>query len=139
MTYPIKYGLTNLGLPLVAVEINQQNLCFLLDTGSNKNLLDQKVYEYFNESVEVLGESSIIGLEGNVKATPTIRLRFNFENQTFTTNFNVFDSSAAFGAIERESDIQIHGILGNEFFIENEWIIDFEKQQVYSEKVTIAT
>ena len=134
MQQKISYGLQKTGLPLIVVEIAQQNLCFLLDTGSNKNLIDQRVYEYFKEQVEAVGSSTILGLEGKKLDTPIVKLSFNFENHSYSTNFNVFDSTNAFGAIEKESDIQIHGILGNEFFIENEWVLDFEKLSIYSGK-----
>jgi len=134
LNFPLSYGLQKTGLPLIVIEINQQNLCFLLDTGSNKNLIDQRVYEFFKEQVETVGSSTILGLEGNKLDTPIINLSFNFENHSYSTNFNVIDSSNAFGAIEKESDIQIHGILGNEFFIENEWVLDFEKLTVSSGK-----
>lgn len=131
---PISYGLNKTGLPLLVVEINQQNLCFLLDTGSNKNLIDQRVYEFFKEQVETVGSSTILGLEGNKQDSKVIKLSLSINNHSYSTNFNVFDSTNAFGTIEEESDIQIHGIIGNEFFIENEWIIDFEKLTVYSTK-----
>ena len=134
LKFPISYGLQKTGLPLIVVEINQQNLCFLLDTGSNKTLIDQRVYEFFKEQVEAVGSSTILGLEGNKLDTHIVKLSFKFEGHSYSTNFNVFDSTNAFGAIEKESDIQIHGIIGNEFFIENEWIIDFEKLMVYSGK-----
>lgn len=132
LIFPLSYGLTKTGLPLIVVEINQHNLCFLLDTGSNKNLLDQKVYDYYKEEIEAVGSGEIFGLDGDKFATTIIKLSFNFENHSYTTNFNVFDSKDSFAAIEKESDIQIHGILGNEFFIENEWVIDFEKLTLYS-------
>ena len=132
--FPLTHGIQKTGLPLIVIEINQQNLCFLLDTGSNKNLIDLRVYEFFKEQFETVGSSTILGLEGNKLDTPIINLSFNFENHSYSTNFNVIDSSSAFGAIEKESDIQIHGILGNEFFIENEWVLDFEKLMVYSGK-----
>lgn len=128
----LTYGIKKTGLPLIVVNINQHNLCFLLDTGSNKNLLDQKVYDYFKEEIEAVGSGEIFGLDGDKFATTIIKLSFNFENYSYTTNFNVFDSKDSFAAIEKESDIQIHGILGNEFFIENEWVIDFEKLTLYS-------
>lgn len=130
--YPISYSLKKIGLPLIVVNINQHNLCFLLDTGSNKNLLDQKVYDYFKEEIEAVGSGEIFGLDGDKFSTTIIKLSFNFENHSYTTNFNVFDSKDSFAAIEKETDIQIHGILGNEFFIENEWVIDFEKLTLYS-------
>jgi len=130
----INYGLQQSGLPLIVAEINQHNLCFLLDTGSNKNLIDQRVYEYFKEHLESIGNSSIFGLDGNKTETPVIKLSFSFENYSYSTKFSVFELEKSFGAIEQESDIQIHGILGNEFFIENGWVIDFDKLTLYSSK-----
>lgn len=132
LNFPIIYGLKKTGLPLIVAEIYKQNLCFLLDTGSNKNLIDQRVYEYFKEHLESVGSNSILGLDGNKAETPIIKLSFNFEKSSYSTKFSVFDLEKSFGAIEKESDIQIHGILGNEFFIENGWIIDFEKLTLYS-------
>jgi len=129
---PISFGLRKIGLPLIVVNVYQQNLCFLLDTGSNKNLLDQKVYDYFKEKIKAVGSGEMFGLDGNKFVTTIIKLSFNFENHSYTTNFNIFDSKDSFTTIEKKSDIQIHGILGNEFFIENEWIIDFEKLTLYS-------
>jgi len=99
INYPISYGLKKTGLSLIVVEINQQNLCFLLDTGSNKNLLDQRVYEYFKEEIEAVGSGQIFGLDGDKFATTIIKLSFNFENHSYTTNFNVFDSKDSFAAI----------------------------------------
>ena len=37
----------------------------------------------------------------------------------------------SFDEIKTESGVQIHGILGSQFFVKHEWIIDFEKQSVY--------
>ena len=69
MTYktniPINYGLLHSGLPLIVVEIKNQNLCFLLDTGSNKNLIDKRVSEFFRNEFVSVGEGKTIGIEGN--------------------------------------------------------------------------
>lgn len=121
----LSYGLNKTGLPLIVIQINQQYLCFLLDTGSNKNLIDQRVFEYFKGYFETVGNGSIFGLDGNKTETPIVKLDFNFESNTYSAKFSVIDLEKSFGTIEKESEIQIHGILGNEFFIENEWIIDF--------------
>ena len=99
LKFQLSYGIKKTGLPLIVVEINQHNLCFLLDTGSNKNLLDQRVYEYFKEGVEAVGSGKIFGLDGDKFATTIIKLSFNFENHSYTTNFNVFDSKDSFAAI----------------------------------------
>jgi len=36
--------------------------------------------------------------------------------------------------VQDETGIQIHGVLGVQFLIENKWIIDFEQMRVTNEK-----
>ena len=37
----------------------------------------------------------------------------------------------AFSSIKNESGIEVHGILGNNFLVENKWIIDYGKFEIY--------
>jgi len=134
ITYPLNYGLSKTGLPLIAVELQGKNLCFLIDTGATLNLLDKRVYDYFNDKLpHQLNKSlktanfGIDGIETNAKRA---EIEFLFESYTFTTKFTIFDISIAFDKVEEESGIQIHGILGNEFLLENEWIIDYDKKVI---------
>lgn len=39
-------GLPQVGLPLLIVKAQAKHLCFLLDTGSNINVLDKRVAEF---------------------------------------------------------------------------------------------
>jgi hypothetical protein len=134
MTYktniPINYGLLHSGLPLIVVEIKNQNLCFLLDTGSNKNLIDKRVSEFFRNEFVSVGEGKTIGIEGNHQENKIIKLDFKISNNQHTGRFYVSELNNTFAIIEQESDIQIHGILGNEFLIENEWILDFKNLNI---------
>ena len=43
-------ALSEIGLPTIIVEAQAKNLCFLLDTGSNINVLDKRVAEFFQLS-----------------------------------------------------------------------------------------
>ncbi|MEA4981544.1 MAG: hypothetical protein VB066_02395 [Paludibacter sp.] len=131
-SFPMSHGLKKVGLPLIVTEINQHNLCFLLDTGSNKNLIDQRVFEFFKDHFEPVGNNSILGIDGNKSDVPIVKVNFIFNCISYSTVFSVFDLEKSFGTIEKETDIQIHGILGNEFFIENGWILDFDKLTVSS-------
>lgn len=126
----ISVSLQKSKLPLILVLVADNNLCLLLDTGATNNIIDQRVYEYFKGHFEELNEGSMIGIDGTKKPTPKIILHFTFEGQEYSPIFHVFDSSKAFGVIEKESGIQIHGILGSMFFLEHGWIIDFENKVV---------
>ena len=134
ITYPINYGLSKTGLPLIAVEMEGNNICFLVDTGATLNLLDKRVYEHINKNKGQESKSvdtvANFGIEGVETKAPRAELNFEFENGLFKTKFTIFDTSTAFNKVEEESGIQIHGILGNEFLLENEWIINYETLKI---------
>lgn len=71
-----------------------------------------------------------MGIEGHYKETPIIEATFNFEGRDYTSTFSVLDASEAIKQVQDETGIQIHGVLGVQFLIENKWIIDFEKFKV---------
>ena len=64
----------------------------------------------------------------------TLTATFNFEGRDYTSTFSVLDASEAIKQVQDETGIQIHGVLGVQFLIENKWIIDFEQMRVTNEK-----
>ncbi len=105
-----------------------KNLCFLIDTGSTHNIMFAYVYEHFKNELKLLNEKqNIMGIEGHYEETPTIEATFNFEGTDYTSTFSVFDGSDAIMQVQEETGVQIHGILGTQFLMENNWVIDFEK------------
>ena len=40
MTFPLNYGLSKTGLPLIVVKLFERNICLMFDTGSNRNIID---------------------------------------------------------------------------------------------------
>ena len=129
MTYNfnLTHGLQKVNLPLIPVTIKDKNICLLLDTGSNINMIDNAVYEYFKDITEQVGEFNHIGIEGNSEKAITVKLPFSFEGHNFNPVFSVVSLDNAFSKVYDEAGIPIHGLLGNKFFIEHGWIIDFDK------------
>jgi len=127
----LQYGLSKANLPLIPVEIQNKSLCFLLDTGSNINMIDTAVYEHFKDVAEQVGEFVHFGIEGNKEQTITVKLPFSFEGQTYTPVFSVVNLDNAFSKVYDEASIPIHGLLGNKFFIEHGWVLDFDKLELY--------
>ena len=118
-------GLRQIGLPLLIVKAQAKNLCFLLDTGSNINVLDRRVAEFFQLSGGTAKQRQF-GIDGELQTTDVVELDFSLEEQEYKANFSVMDLSSAFGKVEEESGIQIHGLLGCSFMEQQKWILDFE-------------
>lgn len=128
MEFPLLFGLQKTGLPLIITSGKLKNLCFLIDTGSTHNILFSYVYEHFSDEFKILNNTqNIMGIEGEYKETPIIEGTFNFEGKDYTSTFYVFNATNAVVHIEEETGVQIHGILGIQFLIENKWVINFDK------------
>ena len=133
MEFPLSLGLQKTGLPLI---ISSDNLCFLIDTGSTHNTLFGFVYEHFKDRFKVLEERcNIIGIDGVQHEAPTIEATFNFEGMNYTSSFAVLDASEAVMQVQEETGVQIHGVLGTQFLVENKWIVDFDKLIVRDENL----
>ena len=129
--FPLNYGLSKTGLPLIVAKIFDNDVCLMLDTGSNRNIIDSRIYDLFKDKLIPSETSSeVITLNGAATGT-TIEVPFNFENQDYNEPFICTEIVDAFDKIHEESGIQIHGILGNNFFLKHGWVLDFEKIIVY--------
>lgn len=131
MEFPLACGLQKTGLPLILTSGKLKNICFLIDTGSTHNILFDFVYEHFKDEFKLLNcTCRTMGIEGHYKETPVIEATFNFEGIDYTSTFSVLDATDAIAQVQKETGIQIHGVLGIKFLIENKWIIDFETYNV---------
>ena len=133
MEFPLIFGLQKVGLPLILTSSKLKNLCFLIDTGSTHNVLFDFVYNHFKDEFKLLeGAHRTMGIEGHYKETPIIEATFNFEGIDYTSTFSVLDASEEIQQVQEETGIQIHGVLGVQFLIENKWIINFNKLEIHN-------
>ena len=133
MGFPIEYGLEKTGLPLILTSGKLENICFLIDTGSTHNSLFDFVYNHFKDEFKLLeGTYRTMGIEGHYKETPIIEATFNFEGTDYTSTFSVLEANEAISQVQDETGVQVHGVLGVQFLIENKWIVDFEKLEIKS-------
>lgn len=135
MEFPLTFGLQKVGLPLIITSGKLKNICFLIDTGATHNTLFDFVYEYFKREFKLLdGTYKTMGIEGHYQEVPMIEATFNFEGKDYSSVFAVLDASDAVKQVQKETGIQIHGVLGTAFLLENNWIIDFEQMKVINEE-----
>jgi len=134
-SFPLGLGLSKTRLPLIPVQFGKCDLCFLIDTGSTHNILFDFVYQYFKLEFMLFKEKqNVIGIEGKYKEALITEATFSFEGIGYTSSFLVLDASNAIAQVQHETGIQIHGVLGTQFLIDNEWIIDFEEGVIKTTK-----
>lgn len=128
MRYPIHYGLEKAGLPLILTTDNPKNLCFLIDTGSTNDVIFDFVYEHFKDYFALTTESqNIMGIDGSLKPTIVVNADLQFDDLRYKAPFVVLGANDAITQVQAETGIQIHGVLGVPFLIENKCLIDFNK------------
>lgn len=71
-----------------------------------------------------------MGLKCCFQECATVEGTFNFEGTEYIATFEVVKANDAIVKIQEETGVQLHGILGIPFLIENKWKIDFEKMIV---------
>lgn len=130
MKIPIEYSLTKLGLPLIATS-SKPNLCFIIDTGATHNIVFSYVYEGIPQYFSALQDTScLMGIEGTQQRTNQVEATISFDDKESRVIFSVMDANAAILRVQKESGIQIHGILGIPFLTQNKWILDFNNLSV---------
>lgn len=123
------YDLT--GLPIVTFKQGKNKINLLIDTGSTKSvilpsLLDVIKFTDLNEG------GTIFGMEGNVINTSYVNIDFKLHKNDYSEKFQVVDMSSAFNAIKQDTGVTIHGILGNSFFENYGYVLDFKDFIAYS-------
>lgn len=119
-------------MPLI-VTSSKPTLCFLIDTGATHNVLFSFVYaelQHLSSVLELNNDTTLMGIDGSTKHVSQVRGTIAFEGKQSDVTFSVVDATEAISMVQNESGIQIHGILGMPFLIENKWILDFKKLQV---------
>ena len=131
MRFSLNFGLEKTGMPLILTSGKKKNVCFLIDTGSTHNTLFSFVYEHFKDDFRIIEEDQkTMGIESRFQDSTTVEGTFNFDGTEYTSTFAVVKANDAIAKIQEETGVQLHGILGIPFLMENKWKIDFEKMIV---------
>ena len=72
----------------------------------------------------------MIGIEGNENNVSQVKTNLSFEYKEISVTFSVLEATKAVRQIQKESGIQIHGILGIPFLTQNKWVLDFNNLTV---------
>ena len=132
-TVSFKQGFIPPRIPIATFYQEGKKLNFLLDSGSDKNVLDSRILEEVKyEDVE--GESVNLTGVGGVTQVKTCKVAFTCDSKEYTEEFLITDLSKAFGLIEQEHCITLHGIIGSTFMRKNNIVMDFQNLVAYTKE-----
>lgn len=60
--------------------------------------------------------------------------QYSISRVCYTSFFAILDASEAVVQVQEETGVQIHGVLGTQFLVENKWVVDFEKLTINNVK-----
>ena len=120
-------------LPIVTFTQGDEKLNFLLDTGSNKSLINSSVIKKL-QHVMLKSDSTMFGVDGNYTKVETAGISIFYNGEEYANDFMISNLDKPFTNIKKESGVTIHGILGNNFFVRNKSILNFEEMRAYFQK-----
>lgn len=68
-----------------------------------------------------------MGIDGSLKPTIIVNTGLQFDDLRYKAPFVVLEANDSIAQVQAETGIQIHGVLGIPFLLENRCLIDFEK------------
>lgn len=127
----IREALLLTGFPIITLRSNGKLLNFLLDTGANYSAIHKDIV---NDTDFTISEQtgSCAGLTGSIENCAYVELHLSYKDTKMTTFSQVLDLSYVINTIKDNSGVTIHGILGNCFFQDYRYVLDFDKLAVYS-------
>lgn len=128
-------GLDLTGFPIVTMVNNGNKFNFVLDTGSVHSLINEKIID----SLECEDTSYVVTISGIDNTTRederTVMMKLVYKDKVTEGMFVVTDLSGVFDTVKKETGVQLHGLLGSDFFKENRYIIDYKEMIAYSKKI----
>lgn len=141
-TFPMSYGLKIYGIPLVGIAKGDQLFMFVADSGCDQSLATKYViengcmnYQYTSERSSVVDAYDIYDV--SIARVQHQLASYNIEKGEFT----MIESDDSFVVLSdrdciRESDDEhippISGLLSAGYMLGHKWILDFNRQVIYS-------
>lgn len=132
-TMSFKEGMALTELPIVTLYQGEKSFNFLLDTGSNDNVLDKAALKKIKH-LPSSGIHRLYGIDGNVKEVQVYTISLSYKGRDFVYDYLVHDLSVAFKQIKDETGVTLHGMLGSKFFNKYKYVLDFDELVAYSKK-----
>ena len=119
-------------LPIVKLNFNGNRLNFLLDTGADINIINKDTFNSIKTEDVNVEKAALVTTGSTAVTSEKTILPFKYGNKKFEEPFRIMNMSEPFNYLLDKHQIQIHGVLGTDFFSKYKWSIDFDTMVVWT-------
>lgn len=131
LSFSFSKGFMSPNIPIATFYQGNKELNFIIDTGSDNNVIDKDALKDIEHEM-VEHEGTLAGV-GGVYEVKACNISFQHEGENFTTKFLISDHlKEAFADIRKAHAIPLHGMIGSQFLMENNIILDFNNLVAYN-------
>lgn len=118
-------------MPVVTFYQGDKKFNFLLDTGSNLSHISvEAAKELDGQNFEA--KTKVSGI-GTGETSGLCKTTLSYKDVDYDIDLCITSHlSEAFADIKRETGVQVHGLIGNQFFQQHKYVLDFEELVAYS-------
>jgi hypothetical protein len=118
-------------MPIVTFYQGENKFNFVLDTGSNSNVIDSNILGCIkHEKLDTT--STHYGVEGNKKSVDTCKIVITYKDKVYEDMYLITDMKKAFDGIKQTTGVTLHGLIGSKFFNKYKYVLDFDELIAYS-------
>jgi len=119
-------------VPIIEVQLNGKTAYFILDSGSDISLVNNKELTKYAFSLKKRATKDLKGISGERKAIYEILdLHFQAAGQLLETTFYAADLSPLVGSLLKSTQIRVSGIIGMDLMKAYGFEIDYRNKKLY--------
>lgn len=120
-------------MPVVTFYQGDKKFNFLLDTGSNYSHISKEAAKEIQG--ELMGAQVVVSGIGEGMTSGLCKTTLSYKGTNYDIDLSITDHlTEAFAAIKAETGVQVHGLIGNQFFLKHKYVLDFEELVAYTKK-----
>jgi len=126
-----KQGFDLTEMPIITLYQKEKKFNFLLDTGSNRNIIDKNILSQI-EYDTLEDKASLMESDGRHKELSLCTITLSYKDKEYKYDYIIKDLNLAFNTIKQNTGVNLHGIIGSMFFNEYKYVLDFDELIAYS-------
>lgn len=122
-------------LPIVTFKQGDKDITFLIDSGSNQNVINKEALSLIDhEVIETKDKFTLSGLNATPTEVSLCSIKFTNDGKEYEQVFLVTDLSGPMKGIKDDHGLIVYGMLGSPFLEEYKVILDYDQMIAYSKQ-----